>query len=167
MNMKKNIIAIIVVVLAVFIIILAIFKFTSSRYSNTVDEINDVYSSFEEMQETTEESSEVSTVEVEETETLFPDIDRRHGLDDDAWEETANNDNTPIASYDYSDLEYWQQNALNTIAKTISSCSDDEEVEIVGIDMSGDVGSIVVRKNGEEYSAEFDKNTFGIIQQNQ
>lgn len=67
------------------------------------------------------------------------------------------------AEFDWSGYEYWQQNVLNTIAKTISNCADDENVKILNVEVDGDVGHIVVEKNDIIYEADFDTKSYAIL----
>lgn len=68
-----------------------------------------------------------------------------------------------VAEFDWSGYEYWQQNVLNTIAKTISDCSDNEVVKVMDIQMGEEVGHIVVEKDGTIYEADFDVKSYAIL----
>lgn len=78
-------------------------------------------------------------------------------------DEESMTSNEPVAEFNYDGFEYWQQNVLNTIAKTISNCQEGEVVVIVSIDMSGEYGHMIVKKNDEFYETDFDKKSYAIL----
>lgn len=159
--MKKcNILVLSLIALAVILLLIfGIFKMASRSYKSDVDKLNESYENYESSEQV--EFSEENVTVVESTNDII-DIERRAAMGEDP-NETANNDDTETAAFDYSGYEYWEQNALNTLAKTISGCKDDEEVIIISVDTSSGIGKIVVEKNGELYNAEFDPETYAIL----
>lgn len=149
---------VLIIIAALFISFILVFSIYEGSRVNELESRANEYMTTQHIDELSDMLVESSSGVVESTEV----VERPLAVDDtDEAMETL--DTSSIAEFDYSNFEYWQQNVLNTIAKTISECKDDEGVTILSVDMSGEVGHIIVKKDDVTYEADFDKESFALL----